>query len=71
MWTSGARTPSRNVSDVTDEEAAVIDAAYRVDQLFYALDPGMPTGDCLAALDAQHQAIIQLEAKRKAAEERA
>lgn len=49
----------------------MIDAAYRVDQLFYALDPGMPTGDCLAALDAQHQAIIQLEAKRKAAEERA
>jgi hypothetical protein len=52
---------------MTDEEAAVIDAAYGVDQAFFPPEPDRAPSVFLARLDNMHQAILQLEQTRKAA----
>jgi hypothetical protein len=50
---------------MTDEEAAVIEAAWAVVQVVYTSDEGMPMADALATLDALHVAVLRLEKARR------
>lgn len=53
---------------MTDEEAAVIEAAYAVDRAFFPPDPDRGPTVFLAVLDTLHHALLRLEQARGAAQ---
>jgi hypothetical protein len=53
---------------MTDEEAAVIEAAYTVDRAFFPPDPDRGPSVFLAVLDTLHRALLRLEQARTATE---
>jgi hypothetical protein len=50
---------------MTEEEAAVIEAAYGVDHVFFPTEPDRSPSEFLAKLDLMHMAILRLDKKRK------
>lgn len=52
---------------MTEDEAAVIDAAYGVDQAFFPPEPDRAPSVFLARLDTMHQAILRLEQTKQPA----